>query len=408
MIANCRISQKPLIPVLDLGIQPLGNGFLKQEQFSDEYKYHMQAGFCEESKLFQLIKQPDPSIMFHENYAFFSGTSKLMTKHFSDLAGKLLKSPYLAASDRLVIELGSNDGILLKHFAAHGINHIGIEPSTNVADVARSQGINVVTEFFSSSLADRLVSSHGQVDLFMAANVMCHIPAMDDVIQGIAKLLKPSGAVVFEDPYLGDVIAKTSYDQIYDEHVFLFSCLSVRHMFARHGLELFHAEHLDTHGGSMRYFICHKGAYELTDQLQTILTKEIANGLDCVESMISFSRNVKLSKTRLLDLLHQLKKSGSTLSGYAATSKSTTILNYCQIGKDLIPYIFDTTPLKQGLFSPGMHIPVIPDSDFERLSTEYTINFAWNHSREILQAKSDYTLRGGKWITHVPDPKVLT
>ena len=139
MTANCRISQKPLIPVLDLGVQPLGNGFLKQEQFSDEYTYQMQAGFCEESKLFQLITQPEPSIMFHENYAFFSGTSKLMTRHFSDLASTLLESPYLSSSDQFVVELGSNDGILLKHFAAQGIKHIGIEPSANVADVARSQ-----------------------------------------------------------------------------------------------------------------------------------------------------------------------------------------------------------------------------------------------------------------------------
>ena len=246
----CRISGQPLIKVVDFGLQPLGNGFLLPEQFSSEYFYPMEVGFSEASMMFQLIEQPAPEQMFHEQYAFYSSTSRFMEQHFGEFARQVMQSGYLAKSDPFVVELGCNDGIMLKNFAKSGIRHLGIEPSRNVAEVANAQGVRTLSEFFAEGVAEQIVRTDGQVDAFIAANVMCHIPDILSVVKGIRMLLKPTGVAMFEDPYLGDVIEKVSYDQIYDEHVFLFSALSIQYLFELHGMELIDVLPQKTHGGS--------------------------------------------------------------------------------------------------------------------------------------------------------------
>ena len=218
----------------------------------------MKLGYSKESKMVQLFNQPEPERMFHDQYAFFSSTSKYMSKHFKDFANFVKESNYLDSNNPFIIELGCNDGILLKNFASEGINHLGIEPSENVAKEANKNGVNTINKFFSEKLADEILEKYGKVDAFMAANVMCHIPEINNVVRGIEKLLKDSGVVIFEDPYLGDVIQKTSYDQIYDEHVFLFSAISVSNLFNLHGMELIDLHHQKTHGGSMRYVLAKK------------------------------------------------------------------------------------------------------------------------------------------------------
>jgi methylation protein EvaC len=404
---RCRISGQPLIKTIDFGRQPLGNGFLLPEQFPSEYFYPLAVGFSETSMMLQLIEQPAPEQMFHEQYAFYSSTSRFMERHFYEFAQQVMQSEYLIQSDPFVVELGCNDGIMLKNFAAAGIRHLGIEPSRNVAEAANAQGVRTLSEFFAAEVAEQIVREEGQTDAFLAANVMCHIPAMQSVVKGIRTLLKPTGVVMFEDPYLGDVIQKTSYDQIYDEHVFLFSALAIQYLFHLHGMELIDVQPQKTHGGSMRYVLAHAGAYPVKDAVTQLLQQEQALGLHRLSTFDTFSKNVEQSRSDLVHLLRDLKCQGKRIAGYGATSKSTTILNYCGIGPDLIEYISDTTPIKQGKFTPGMHIPVKPYAAFQADPPDYAVLFAWNHAEEIMAKEQAFIQAGGRWIVHVPKVQVL-
>jgi len=403
----CRISGTLLTKVLDFGKQPLGNGFLEAKYFKDEYFFPMEIGYSEISMMFQLIEQPAPEKMFHDHYAFYSSTSNFMAQHFKQFAHQVIQSGYLTKESPFVIELGCNDGIMLKNFAEKNIRHLGIEPSLNVAQEANKHGVHTRCEFFSEELAEIIVREEGQADAFLAANVMCHIPDIVGVVKGIKKLIKPTGVVVFEDPYLGDVIAKTSYDQIYDEHVFLFSALSIQYLFGLQGMELIDVLPQKTHGGSMRYVLAHQGAYPVKDSVTQLIAKERTQGLDRLSTFETFRTNVQKSRENLVRLLNDLKAQGKKVAGYGATSKSTTILNYCGIGPDLIEYISDTTPIKQGKFTPGMHIPVVPYETFKSNPPDYAVLFAWNHAEEIMAKEKEFMAAGGKWIVHVPEVKVF-
>jgi 2-polyprenyl-3-methyl-5-hydroxy-6-metoxy-1,4-benzoquinol methylase len=405
--STCRVSGSPLTKVIDFGPQALGNGFLDPKDFQNEYFFPMEVGFSEVSMMLQLIEQPLPEKMFHENYAFFSSTSSFMQKHFRDFANQVLKSQYLIGPSPFVVELGCNDGIMLENFVERGIRHLGIEPSRNVAEEANKKGIRTRTDFFNEQLAEIIVSEDGQADAFLAANVMCHIPDITGVVKGIKKLLKPTGVIMFEDPYLGDIVKKVSYDQIYDEHVFLFSALSIQYLFGLHDLELIDVLPQQTHGGSMRYVLAHKGAYPVKSSVSALLHLEKIQGLDQCSTFFDFRNRVEESKVNLLNLLKELKAQNKTVVGYAATSKSTTILNYCGIGPDLIEFICDTTPIKQGKFSPGMHIPIVPYEEFTSKSPDYAFLFAWNHTTEIMEKEKGFMASGGKWITHVPTVRVI-
>lgn len=393
--------------VNDFGKMPIANGFLKKEDFGQEYFFHMETAFCSTCKMFQLVEQPNPEMMFHENYAFFSSTSRLMSTHFENMANHYYQDFLQDRKDPFVVELGSNDGIMLRHIAGRNIRHLGIEPSSNVAEVARSKGVNSISVFFGEKSALKVLKEYGKADIITASNVMCHIPDLASVGKGVRSLLQEDGVFVFEDPYLGDVVEKTSYDQIYDEHVFLFSVQSVANAFSPYGLEVFHVEAQSTHGGSMRYYLSHKGSHKVRESVTKQLQKENILGLDKLETFLRFRDNCEMSKKELLKILTKLKSENKRVVGYAATSKSTTVLNYCGIGPDLIEYISDITPLKQGKFSPGMHIPVKAYEKFKVQYPDYALLFAWNHSTEIFAKEAEFQATGGQWLVFVPEVKVL-
>lgn len=405
-MTQCLICSNAIVPFISFGKQPLGNGFLSEQQFSKEYFFELKACFCTNCNMVQLAEQPKPEQMFNENYAFFSGTSKHMARHFEKFASDVQKN-YLTDPDPFVVEIGSNDGIMLKNFADKGIRHLGIEPSANVAKVAREKGINTICEFFGEETAKQIVKENGQADAYLGANVMCHISSFNSVIKGIDILLKPNGIVAFEDPYLGDVIQKTSYDQFYDEHVFLFSASSVQAAFARQGFELINLIPLPTHGGSMRYVLARKGKRKVSPSVAEGLAREKKLGLTEIETFHTFRKNCEKSRDELLKLLKSLKAQNKRVVGYAATSKSTTIINYCGITPDLVEFISDTTPIKLGKYSPGGHIPVLAHDKFKNSFPDYALLFGWNHKDEIMEKEKDFISKGGHWIVYVPKVEII-
>ena len=404
---TCYICKNEAQTFMTFGPMPIANGFLTEGLFKDEYFFEMDVAFCNHCKMFQLVNQPEPDQMFNENYAFFSGTSKLMTNHFEEFANHVLEDYIKDKNDPFIVEIGSNDGIMLKNFAERGIRHLGIEPSANVAQVAIDKGINTVVEFFDKLLAEQIVSENGQADAYIAANVMCHIPYINSIVEGIKVLLKHDGVVLFEDPYLGNVIEKTTYDQIYDEHTFLFSVHSIQYLFNQFDMEVIDVEPQESHGGSIRYVIAHKGAKSVQKNVQKQLEYEANLGLTNVEFFRQFKDNCEKYRTDLLALLDEIKAQGKSIAGYAATSKSTTIINYCNITKDHLDCIYDTTPIKHGKFSPGAHILIKPHSEFKDNYPDYALLFGYNHEKEIMAKEQEFMDQGGKWITYVPEVKII-
>lgn len=388
---------------------PIANGFLAAADLPNETFHELAPAVCGQCGMFQLVEQPPPAKMFHGEYAFFSGTSRHMQAHFERFAQAVMQD--VASQERrdpFIVEIGSNDGILLRHFKAAGIRHLGIEPSANVAAAARASGVETLDAFFDSDIADHVVARYGQADVVLAANVMCHIADLAGVARGIARLLKSDGVFMFEDPYLGAMIEKTSYDQIYDEHVFMFSVMSVARAFAPHGLELVDAEPQPTHGGSMRYTLAPLGRRAASPRIGEWLARERAQGLDRAETYIRFRQSCERSRDELMRLLDGLHAQGKRVAGYGATSKSTTVTNYCGITPAHVEFIADTTPIKQGRLSPGAHIPVRPHDDFARDYPDYALLFAWNHEAEIRDKERAFLASGGRFIRYVPDVRIVS
>jgi methylation protein EvaC len=405
-MSQCLICGNSFEPFMTFGKMPIANGFLSPEEFAREYFFELRVGFCERCTMVQLAELVDREKMFHANYAFFSSTSSLMAAHFREFA-ELVMSRYLPSSDPFVVEIGSNDGIMLQHFALRKIRHLGIEPSANVAQVAIGKGITTICSFFDEQLARRIVEEHGQADAFLGANVFCHIPYLHSVAAGIKILLKPQGVLLFEDPYLGDIVEKTAYDQIYDEHAFYFSESSISYFMKQHGLEVFDVSPQPVHGGSMRYAIGHAGRHAASPAVENLRKRERALGLQTADTFERLRAGIENSRDELAGLLRDLKEKGKRVAGYAATSKSTTVTNYCGITPELVEFISDTTPIKQGKFSPGVHIPVKPREVFAARYPDYALLFGWNHAQEIMAKEQEFRNRGGKWIVYVPKVQVI-
>ena len=404
---TCRVCGAHLSSFMSFGRMPIANGFLTVDEIANEYFFELAPAFCEACGMLQLVEQPAPEKMFHEHYAFYSSTSHYMQAHFARFAADVIETTLAGKPDPFVVELGSNDGIMLQHFQQRKIRHLGVEPSLNVAEAAKAQGIDTISAFFGKDLARDIATQHGAADAILAANVMCHIPDLNGVAEGVAQLLKPDGVFKFEDPYLGDMIAKTSYDQIYDEHVFIFSVTSVARAFALHGLEVIDAEPQITHGGSMRYTLARKGAHAVSARVVAQMDKEREQGLARPETYLGFKRSCETSRERLMAVLEGARKDGKRVVGYGATSKSTTVTNYCGITPDHVEFISDTTPIKQGKLSPGAHIPVRPYDEFARAWPDYALLFAWNHAAEIREKETAFLAVGGRWIVYVPEVAIV-
>ena len=392
----CKIIGKEIKSFINFGKMPIANGFLDKSQFKNEFFFNMEAGFSEEISLFQLNNHPKPKDMFNEKYPFFSGSSKYMEKHFklySDYLKKLNNK-----SNLKIIEIGSNDGTMLKNFHGNNFKSIGFEPSKNVSDKAKSIGLNSINEFFNKDIIEDFKEFHSKTDIIYASNVICHIPDLNNLIECIDILLNKDGFFVFEEPYLGSMYEKTSYDQIYDEHIYMFSVISIKKIFELFNFKLVDVLPQITHGGSMRYIVKRKNQNFKSENLEKYSNIEKKNNLDNFEWCLKFKENCEKSKLSLRNNLERFKSQNLKICGYAATSKSTTILNYCKIGPNIIDFICDTTPEKIGKYSPGMHIPIVNMKTFQNEKPDVAYLFAWNHKNEIFEKEKKYK---GKWFSHV-------
>jgi methylation protein EvaC len=264
-----------------------------------------------------------------------------------------------------------------------------------------------VCGFFDEAMATNVRDKFGEADVILGANVICHVENLRSLVAGVKSLLSLTGLFIFEEPYLGDILARTSYDQIYDEHVYYYSVQSLSFLFSLFDLEIVDVFPQDVHGGSMRYAVGHKGAHEVQPAVARQREEEKKMGLATREAYQTFSRNVDASRQALLTFIAQLKKEGRRIVGYGATSKSTTVLNFCGLGPQHIDFISDTTPGKQGKFSPGVHIPIKPYSEFQKHYPDYALLFAWNHAGEILSKENDFMAQGGRFFTYVPEVRTL-
>jgi len=384
--------------LMSFGQMPIANNFIEKENFDNEFFYEMKVGFNDEYSLFKLLEHPKPEQMFNSKYPFLTSSSKYMVEHFKKFYEFILNN-YIENENEKIIEIGCNDGSMLNNFSPKH-NCLGFEPSTNIAKIAQDKKLNVIANFFSSNYLEAK-SYINNTKIIYAANVICHIPDLNQLINDIDKLLSKKGLFIFEEPYLGSMVSKTSYDQIYDEHVYIFSVSSVKKIFNKFGFELINVMPQTTHGGSMRYIVARKGEYQIEKNVDLNEQIEIDQQIISHEGLLNFKNKCNESKAKIIDLLNGFKKKGKLVSGYAATSKSTTILNFCQIRNDLINCIYDTTPDKIGKFSPGVHIPIIDYKEFQKKYPDVVYLFAWNHKNEIFNKEKKFIENGGEWFSHV-------
>ena len=396
---KCKITNKTIKPFMTFGNMPLANGFLNENEFGSEYFYEMEVGFSEDLSLFQLNDHPKPEKMFNEKYPFYTGSSELMKLHFKRYS-EWIKKEYLKSNSKL-IEIGSNDGTFLNNFKNSSIDYLGFEPSKNVAEKAKKNNIRTEINFFNSESIKALKNFKNNTDIVCASNVICHIPNLKDLILSIDETLSKKGLFIFEEPYLGSMFQKVSYDQIYDEHIFMFSINSVKKIFKLFNFELIDVFPQNTHGGSMRYVVSRKNQYTPSERVRSGLATENKNNLDNLKSCLEFQKNCEKSKKNIKEKLNKFKSEKKQICGYAATSKSTTILNYCNIDKNIINFICDTTEEKIGKFSPGTHIPIVSMSHFYKNLPDVAYLFAWNHKEEIFKKEKAFSDKGGKWFSHV-------
>ena len=390
---------------LNLGRQPLANSFLHSDSkkiLFKEFLYTLKVSFNVKNYLVSVTNPVNPKFQYTDNYAHRASESFTMRAAFSKIAKKLDKR-YLP---RVVMEIGSNDGVFINNFTKKQI--IAVEPCKNLADITKKK-FKTYNEFWNIKLAKKIFSDTKKADIIFSANTISHIPNLKETFEAIEYSLSKKGVLVIEDPSLLSVIKNNSYDQFYDEHVYLFSAIAIANIVKTFNLRLFNADKIDTHGGSMRYYICKDSAkFKITKKLKLILKEEKKMKLDKLSTYKKFSKRVIQSKNKLINIFKKLKSENKKIISYGATYKSSTIFNFCKIGKKYIDYVTDTTLNKQGKFTPGQHIPIISPEKGMNESVDFAFLGAWNFKKEILKKEKEFIKRGGRFITHVPTPRIIS
>lgn len=385
---------------------PLANALLTPEQLHDpEPTYPLELAFCSECTLVQITETVPPEKLFRE-YLYFSSFSDTLLRHAEDLVARLIETRCLNAG-HLVVELASNDGYLLQYYQERGIAVLGVEPARNIAEVALKRGIPTVSEFFGEELAIALARQYDCADVIHANNVLAHVADLNGFVKGIAVLLKPKGIAVVEVPYVKDLIDHVEFDTIYHEHLCYFSLTALTALFERHGLMIEDVERVPIHGGSLRLFIGRSSSQESAGVVAELLRQENDLGIDRLAFYADFAHRVQNLKASLRDLLLQLKREHKRVAAYGAAAKGTTLLNYFQIGTEMLDFVVDRSTYKQGRYTPGTHLPIFSPDKLMYEKPDYVLLLSWNFANEILEQQRPFRQQGGRFIIPIPELKVV-
>jgi SAM-dependent methyltransferase len=406
---ECRIcSSNNLELILDLGEQPPSNAFIKKEDLKKcEDKFPLRLYLCKECYLLQLLDIVDKEILFRE-YLYLTSASKPSVNHFKKYAYDVYEEFLKQNKNPLVIEIGSNDGTLLKEFKKLGCSVLGIEPAKNIAKIANDAGITTENTFLNYDIVKKK-SLEKKAAIIVGNNVFGHIDDLKEFMKCVKMLSKEKGVFIFEVPYLLNLIQKLEFDTVYHEHLSYFSLIPLMRLMDEFNLEIFDVKKQKVHGGTIRVFVSEKNNFKKTINFEKMIKFEKEFGINEIQTYQKFSENVKELKNKLQNELLKFKKEGKIIFGYGAPAKGNVLLNYCNIGTEFLDYIIDTTPLKQGLYTPGMHIPVKSDKEnIEKPSKQIALLLAWNYEEEIINKEELFLKNGGKFLIPIPTPKIIS
>ncbi len=402
---ECQIcSSKNLFKFLSLGEQPPSDRFLKEEDLNKkEPKYPLEVFFCNNCKLVQLMHAVDPKLLFTDSFVYTTGSSGELVKNFSELVSGLTQRFSLSSGD-FVIDIGSNDGTLLSNYSKE-VKVLGIDPSES-AKLAIQNGIPTLREFFNETTAKKISDEHGKAKIITATNVFAHVKELDSFMKGILELLSEKGVFIEESHYLKSMVSEMEYDSIYAEHLRYYSLKPLIHLFEKYGLQVFDAEKISTHGGSLRVYACRKNSYKISPNINSIIKEEEQAGLYSKKTFENFSDKVTENKQKLIEMLSEIKSKGNKIAGIGAPAKGNTLLNYCGIGTNFLEYLAEKGNLKIGRYSPGMHVPVVEETRLFSDQPEYALLLAWNLKGIIVPKLKEKGFKG-KIIVPIPFPHIL-
>jgi len=392
---------------MSFGEMPLANALLSEADLDRrEARFPLELVFCESCALLQITESVDPELLFGE-YAYFSSYSTTMLEHAAELVTRLVRERRLDG-DSLAMEIASNDGYLLQHYVRAGVPVLGIDPARNVVEVAARRGVETICAFFGEDLARELAAGGRRASVLHANNVLAHVPDVNGVVAGVAHVLADDGVAVVETPYVRDLVERTEFDTVYHEHLFYYSLTALERLFARNGLRIVDVERLDIHGGSLRVLAVRVDSPEESrPAVRALLEEEEELGIAAAGYFEDFAGRVEALRRELWDMLRGLKAQGHRIAAYGAAAKGTTLLNCFRIGPDLLDFVADRSEHKQGLFMPGVRLPIVaPEYLLEAMPAEVLV-LAWNFADEILAQQEEYRRRGGRFIVPIPRPRLV-